>query len=377
MDLMSTQLEKNAREKAIASKPIVSATQDPIRLENAGLDERDGEIIAHGWLDIDAMGRLLVDPDYQREVMSVRQSRKGVARAVAEGVRLPDIMLGMRGSNYDAKGHSMLLRDRVYIVDGLQRIAALKAYAEKHPDEASSLRIGAEVRFSTTKESERELFINLNTSRIPVSPNVILRNMKSTKNPGILTIYGLSTADKNFALYNRVTWTQRMARGDLLTATILARVGRSLHIFNSSNPQAGAGSSRADTLVSALNDTVETIGMNTFRGNIAEFFDIVDACWGLRNIAYADKATQLRGNFLVTLARVFADHTNFWNPGTDELFVDAATKKKLAAFPLLDPEISRLAAAGSMTVPMLYGYIVDHLNKGRKSNRLRKRTENK
>src|ERR1700682_3863362 len=68
-----------------------------VRLLNAGLDERDGEIIAHGWLDLESMNLLRVD-DYQREVLSFNGSRKGSIReAIEEGVRLPDIMLGMRG----------------------------------------------------------------------------------------------------------------------------------------------------------------------------------------------------------------------------------------------------------------------------------------
>jgi hypothetical protein len=341
------------------------AAERTIRLLNAGLNERpDGEITAHGWLDLDSMRALRVD-DYQREVLGATSGRKSSLRsAVEKGANLPDIMIGMRGSNYDVRGQTMMLKDRCYIIDGLQRVAALLHYAEAHPDETKSLRIGAEVRFSTDKDKEKELFLVVNTSRIPVSPNVILRNMR-TDHQSVLTLYGLSKNDPKFALYGRISWNQRMARQELLSALTLVKVARTLHVSSGST-----GHGRAHEMTQTMDAICKDVGLATFRKNIVAFFDVIDECFGIRKIQYKEVSTQLKGNFLLTVARVFAMHSNFWKDGI--LFVDAPTRRKLAAFPLDEPNIARLAGAGNSAMPTLREMLVDHLNKGRKLNRLRR-----
>lgn len=355
------------------ARQLMSGISNPVQLHNAGLDERDGEIFAHGWLDIESMTRLKVDAEYQREVLEkLGRGQRKLNQAINEGARFPDIMVGMRGQNYDTKGHSMILLDPCFIVDGLQRVSALKVFAEQNPEAAKNLRIGAEVRFNTTRETEKKLFVDLNTSRVPVSANVILRNMRGSKNPAITTIYGLSSTDKDFPLFQRVTWTQRAARGDLLTALIVARAAHNLHGFVKGVSPKGTFE-RAAPIVSQLNVVASEIGLNVFRDNVKGFFSVVDEAWGLKNVEYTSAAPQLRGNFLMALARVMSDHADFWEK--NRLAVGLSTKRKLAAFPLQDPEISRLAGAGSLTLPILYNYLVDHLNKGKKLYRLRKREE--
>ena len=365
--LMSTQVDDPQLETRRWSGVAVDTSQHgTVRLLNAGLDERDGEVIAHGWLDLESMNLLRVD-DYQREVLSITGGKKGSLReAVEEGVRLPDIMLGMRGQRVSfPKGTSICsLLDKVYIVDGLQRVFALKSYAERFPDQSKHLRIGAEVRFGTDKETEKELFNKLNTCRTPVSPNVILRNMRD-KHPGVLTLYGLCHADKDFALYERVCWNQRMTRLELITATMLGRTAGSLHEIRRRTGD------RASVLAPGLDELAKKVGLNTFRTNVAEFFEVMDACFGIRTIEYNQSAAHLRGNFLVTLAKMFCGHANFWKG--DNLFVESDLKRKLKAFPVLDPEISRLCSAGSMAIPILENYLVEHMNKGKRNHRLRKR----
>ena len=341
------------------------AADRSVKLINAGLNERaDGEITAHGWLDIESMKALRVD-DYQREVMGATSGRKTSLRsAVEKGANLPDIMIGMRGERFDTKGQTMTLQDRCYIIDGLQRVAAMLHYADANPEEAKGLRIGAEVRFGTDKEKEKELFLVVNTSRIPVSPNVILRNLR-TDHQSILTLYGLSKNEPKFAFYGRISWNQRMARQELLTALILTKVARSLHSHSG-----GVGGERAHYLGSQLDEIAKEFTLSKFRKNIIEFFNVVDECFGIRSVQYREVSPQLKGNFLSTLARVFATHSNFWNDGS--LVVDAPTKRKLAAFPINDPGVIRLAGAGNTALPILYSMLVDHLNKGRKLNRLKR-----
>lgn len=344
---------------------VDTSQQGTVRLLNAGLDERDGEVIAHGWLDLESMNLLRVD-DYQREVLSITSGKRGTLRtAVEEGVRLPDIMLGMRGQRVSfPKGSSICnLLDKVYIVDGLQRVFALKSHAERFPEQAKHLRIGAEVRFGTDKEIERELFNKLNTCRTPVSPNVILRNLRD-KHPGVLTLYGLCHTDKDFALYERVCWNQRMTRQELITAMMLAKAARTLH-------NSGSRGERGSEIAGTLDTCAKNSGLHTFRTNVVEFFDVLDSCWGVRTIEYNQAATHLRGNFLLVLAKLFNMHYDFWKE--NNLFVESSLKRKLKTFPVLDPEISRLCSAGTMALPILSNYLLEHMNKGKRTGRLHKK----
>ena len=348
---------------------------DGIKLLSAGLDDRDGEIIAHGWLDIDSIKQLLVD-DYQREVLS-RQGRRGkIATAVSEGARLPDIMLGMRGENFSSQKDTMVLQDKVYIIDGLQRVSAMLQAAEEDPELLKKLRIGAEVRFSTSRAKERDLFLVLNGSRIPVSPNVILRNIRDS-NKAVLTLYGLSNTDPRFALRGKVQWDQRQTRGQLATALTLVKAGNSLHRhirgYGPRNSVKVGGTTGPIHLASALETKATNIGLAVFRHNMTELFDAIDKAWGIRNVEYTEMAAQLKSNFIMTLSRLFSDHDNFWDG--DKLSVETVLIKKLGTFPLQDPHMARLAASGSQTLPILYNYMRDHMNKGKRTNKLVPRKE--
>lgn len=345
-----------------------------VRLKNAGLQERNGEIVAHGWLDIASMDKLKVD-DYQREILAAAGNHKTpLQRAVGNGALLPDIVLGMRGQDYKTHGDNMTLLGKVYIVDGLQRVFALKAFAEANPDKADTIMIGAEVRFDTTRHTEMELFRALNMFRIPVSPNVILRNARH-KHPSVLTLYGLSMSDADSPLFKRVTWTQRMARGELFTATMIAKIARAVHLGANARSK-GRGKQKlkggADTgsrnLPLQLDGIAEKVTLRTYRQNIITFFELVDSCYGIANIEYRQTATQTKGNFLSVLARILASYENFWDG--NRLVVNAADRRKFATFPLRDPDVIRLAAAGNMAQQILEKLITDHFNKGKKSNRL-------
>lgn len=344
----------------VPQKPIV-------KLLNAALNEINGEIVAHGWLDIESMGALKVDT-YQREVLARTGGKKtALQSAVENGTNLPDIVLGMRGQKFSTHGNSMTLDDPVYIVDGLQRVFTLRSHSELHPEQAKDLRIGAEVRFGTSKDAEKELFHALNVLRTPMSPNVTLRNERE-KNKAVLTLYGLSMSDDTSPLFQRVQWNQRRNRGELITALILCRACTLMHRHLGGSEQTGL---RA--IAKAMDVRAEHTGLKVFRENINTFFELIDECWGLRKVEYRQTATQIRGNFLMSLARLLSDHENFWDK--NKLAIDKTTRRKLASFPLLDPEIGRLAAAGSTAMPILYNLVREHLNKGKRVNRLRSRKE--
>lgn len=348
-----------------------------VRLRQAGLTEVNGEIIAQGFVDIEAIGQLKV-ADYQREVLKGTGDRAHrlttLERAVDDGTRLPAIVLGMRGENFRSSGDDLLLNDPVYIVDGLQRTHAMQSSAERHPERAEGMMIGCEVRFGTSHETEKELFQTLNTKRTGMSPNVILRNARD-KNKAILTIYGLSTSDSTSPIYDRVQWGQRRTRGQLFTALAVVRTMDMLHRhtnYKTGRGVVGAGAHGGGhavaNMLSVIDRKSQAVGLKTFRENICEFFDVVDQSFGLRAIEYGELSPHLRTNFLIILARLLSDHEDFWDG--NQLNVSTTHKKKLASFAIDDPNIIRLCGGSNTTQPILYGLIKEHMNKGLKSRHL-------
>lgn len=357
---------------------------DEIKVLHGALDEReDGEIILRGVIDPSCLQYLRTD-DYQREVLRPVATTRGkpspIKIAVVKGVTLPDVELGMRGLRCDSRGGTYTLKDPVYIIDGLQRISTIRGYNELNPEAPSKTQVGAVIHFGTTKEYEKERFLALNTSRSPMSPNVILRNAREDHS-SILTLHGLCNNDKDFPLYGRVSWQQNAMRGQLLSALILARTALALHKHIPSATTkagkipavAGPGSSNVITISMALDNMAKTLGLRHFRDNVKTFFDVVDEVFGLRVIEYRELAVQTKGNFLITLASVMSAHNNFWDDAGTVLTVDADMKRRLKNFPLHDPAIERMAGGGGSVLPLLFNMMVDHLNKGRSRNRLQER----
>lgn len=335
----------------------------PVRLHNATLDEKHGEIVAHGYLDGDSIqpDRLHVD-FYQREIIEARYGhRSPLLKAVEKGpFRFPDVVLGMRGEHFatakNGKGESFNLQDPVFIIDGLQRISALRTFHADHP-ESEKVWIGAEVRFNTTPEMERELFTILNTKRKMMSPNVIIRNEK-VSNDGIATLYGLSTNDATFPLWQKVCWNQQMGRGELITALTLLKTSLYMHSYGIS----GFRNNR-EYLVEALTKVIKNIGLQNFRRNLQTFFGAVDEVWGIRGVKYQDRAVHLKGNFLFELAHMIDHYEDFWQG--HKLVITADQKRKLRTFPMNDPTVIRLSGAGQTAGALLQRHLIDHMNKNK------------
>jgi hypothetical protein len=334
-----------------------------VRLQNASLDEKtDGLIVAHGWLDLAALLELKVG-DYQREILEVHKSKgKGkIFQAIERKERLPDILLGMRGQRFTTRGAIFYLEDDVYIIDGLQRVSNLRKFATQYPERIGEIRIGAEVRFNTDRDSEKQLFTVLNVNRTAMSPNVILRNSRE-ESKGLLTLYGLSHNDPSFALYGKVCWNQKMGRNEMVTAMNYCKVPLMLH------REAANAPTSAMAVPTMLHNLSEDIGLQTLRDNTYRFFEVVDEIWGIKGVKFVDLTVHLRSNFMNTLARLFSRHENFWDE--KRLVVDAKQRQKLKSFPLDDPSVRKLAAAGSTASDLLYRLMVDHMNKGQKINHL-------
>ncbi|MEK7509785.1 MAG: hypothetical protein AAB605_03675 [Patescibacteria group bacterium] len=340
---------------------------NPIRILNGALDEEEGgEIVLRGRIAPESFIHLQVD-DYQREVAPL-SSQSSILGALTNGGTLPDIELGMRGQKFkeEADG-TFVLTDPVYIVDGLQRVSTVVHYLSGHPDAA--VRLGAKIYFDTDKPWERERFGILNGStRAKVSPNILLRNYRETSR-AILMLYGLSNTAKDFVLHDRVSWRQRMTRGELISALTFVKLVGILHSHKAAGIHA-----QLNMLVSALDRGVDLIGIQNVRENMKTFFDLIDECWGIKRVQYRESAIYMRGNFLYVLARLLSDHTDFWRqPDEKKLFIEAPLKRKIAQFPINDPEVVRLAGSSGKAREMIYLLLRDHINSGKRTKRLTSR----
>ena len=181
---------------------------------------------------------------------------------------------------------------------GLQRVSALRKVAADDPDLAKGLRIGAEVRFNTTRDSESDLFTVVNVNRKSMSPSVILRNERNNHN-SIATLYGLSMHDKNFAMVGKVCWDQQMHRGELMTALSFAKIAVTLHRHTGPGGRHLSSTAKFGAVLDGLSSAV---GLQHFRANLTTFYDAVDAIWGLRGIKFTDRATHTRTTFLIQVA---------------------------------------------------------------------------
>lgn len=340
-----------------------------IRILKPSLDEflRDGSkvIILRGIIDPQCLSGIRAAP-YQREVMRGTKQKE-----LIEAVRLsavPDVELGVRGKNFVSEGQGddevAVIRHDVYMIDGLQRISAGVALIMMDPKQAP--RIGATIHLDTTEEWERERFKVLNQQRTRVSPNVLLRNDREV-NAAIGLVFNLTQNDEGFVLHRRVQWGQLRARGEMITALNVIRLAGILH----SNFSKGGRGNNIPELVTpgaGIEGVMTAAGKVNFRENIRYFFDLIDECWGVKRVTFVDRCTHMKGGFLVALAELLLRHKEFWKES--RLFVDKPTRKKLARFNTSDPEVVRLAGANGKASVALYVMLLDHVNSGRRSNRL-------
>ncbi len=98
--------------------------QQEIRIVAAALDEWEGgKIILRGVIDPASLRYLQVAP-YQREILP-ESKIKDLANVMVKGDSLPDIEVGLRGQDFQTMPDgTMLLKNAVYIIDGLQRTTA-------------------------------------------------------------------------------------------------------------------------------------------------------------------------------------------------------------------------------------------------------------
>lgn len=332
-----------------------------VKVINGALDEVGEEIVLRGVIDPTSLAHLQT-ANYQREVLPLARIND-LVEAYKNGSRPPDIELGMRGQHVIERGEAFYLQDPVFIVDGLQRVSAglhlMQSGAPERPH------LGATIHFGTTEEWERARFRVLNQERTKLSPNILLRNLQHDVE-AVDMLHRLSQ-DKSFVLAGRVCWNQRMARGELITAMTYLKVVGQLHshmgatLYNDTN-----------RLSTGVDKVMANVGKGIMRDNVKVFFDLVDECWGIKRVTFKEGAVYMRSTFLMMLARVLSQHTDFWKD--DRLFVEAHLKRKLAQFPVNDPQVVNLASAAGTSRNILYMLMVEHINSGKRTRRLRPRS---
>lgn len=350
-----------------------------IKVVNGALEEgADGSIVLRGTLSMETLRNLKVDT-YQREVLaktgagSIKATQ--LKKSVEQGAHLPDVVLGMRGQGFTSSGNTFVLKDPTYIVDGLQRVSAiLSCLDNQNSDPISTSQriapIGAMIHFKTTEDWENDRFNALNAFRTAVSPNILLRNIRA-KHPSLKALYQLCTEDANFPLYKRVTWTQRKGADELISAATLMRAAVFIHrhvIDETASVQrankAGGAGEKASRIPAVLDRVVSAIGATQFKKNITYFFSLIDSFWGIRTIKYGEAQGHLKGNFLAVLGGFISRNEVLWDSRRRAIDIDKRTLLRIKSFPVQDAEIRRLSAAGTMVLPTLNEYLMNHMNKG-------------
>lgn len=337
----------------------MSATNDCVRLTKCALDATpSGDIVLRGVLDPKTIHCIKVD-DYQREVLPL-SSLSNIANALKNGRQVPDVTIGMRGGDYVERDGVFTLKDEVYVIDGLQRLSSathvMRTGGNLDPH------LGAIVYFNTTRNTENELFRILNTSQTKLAPSVLIRGVKET-NVAIEMMFNLCF-DKSFAMSGKICWQQRMKRGELITAMQLLRVTNILH--SSFGPTLAT---RWDEACRGAERIMKTVGRTTMRENIKTYFEVLDSGFGIRSLSFKEGATHLRSGFMQALALMLAHHKNFWD-GSRKLVIAADNRRKLSNFPMNDPNVQKLATSNQKGQMLLYRFLVDHMNSGKRTHRL-------
>lgn len=329
-----------------------------VKVFNGALDDFNGNIALRGVIDPGSFLDLKIG-DYQREEARLSTINKYM-KALENHERLPDIEIGIRGSGFREREGAFYINHDCYIIDGQQRLASARRYLAGGLDR--EVRIGALLHFGTTEKWEMARFEKLNADRLKVSVNVLIRN--TTDSPVVKTLLSMTKNDKEFVLREKVSWNQNMARGELMPVFMLMKVIGVLHAHF------GPGMSTNRTeLVKSMDKTFGVVGVNIWRANIRSFYDVIDQAFGIKTIAYRDMSPHIRGTFMFTLAKVFADHQTFWDGA--RLEVARHDIEKLRSFPINDPGILALIGGGGSKVhPLLYMRLIQHMNSGRRTRRI-------
>ncbi len=332
-----------------------------ITLTAASLDEFEGSMVLRGVIAPGSFDHLQVAP-YQREILP-DSKLKDLAQAMINNERLPDIELGMRGQDFEQTDTTtVVLKNPTFIIDGLQRVSAGRRVIDNR---LAVPHLGCVVHIDTTEVWERDRFRKLNMNRTKLSTSIVLRNMQG-ESPAVDALYHFSEVERTSPMYGRVCWQQRMCGPQFITALQLLKTAGFI------NARFGPGRSvSAEDLAKSLDKTIATMGDKAFIGNLRKFYSLIDECFTIRKRTIRSGATCLRTTFVRALAYLLVEHQDFWQG--NELTVPRALLKKIGAFNINDPEVSRLAGSSGQAWHVLAQMLIEHVNSGKRAeNRLKR-----
>jgi hypothetical protein len=268
-------------------------------------DSETNEIVLRGTIDPSTLKYIHLDW-YQREQGFSPRHINNIMSGLFTNGRVADLTLGMRGHRVQTRGASYILQDKVYCIDGGQRLRAMAMALHERP--SLKLSVGAKIHFGTTEQSENEMFCKLGTSQIRIAASVLLRDMKKIS-PAANVLLSLNR-DPAFALNERVAWDQTKRRSELITGFMLARVAGALHAHKGS----ALHSTTVNDLVIGLDNLVTIIGEDNLRLNVIRFFDTIDRCWNIRNLSghRDEERPHLNLLFLMTICSLMSRYPEFW-----------------------------------------------------------------
>jgi len=337
-----------------------------VKVVRAYLDDTGNGTVIRGAIDIDSLKALEVG-SYQREVQPVTTLQK-IKRGYAQGV-VPDIFLSMRGTKV-RRGQNdgeFFLLDPTFIVDGLQRVTAAIQIVND-PTATTRPNVGAEVHLGRDEAWEREMFRILNLERTRLSSNVIIRNAAEdcSSASALLKLAG----ERDFALRDRICFGQNMRREHLITAVTYLKIAGTLH------SRFGASlSSDVLAIVGGLDRIVDGqagkdgIGERAFRENVRTFFNVIRDVWGLSQITVRETCPYIKYGFLHMLSLFITRMPQLWDDDKKRFRIERDVLKKMEQFPLNDPTVRDLCSASGQAEKVLYQMFLEHMNRGRRTNR--------
>lgn len=301
-----------------------------VRIMSASLEEHEetGHIIVRGVLDQETL-KFINMAWYQREAGFSSTHINEIIAAYFSGCKVADITLGMRGQRCtSSKDGTYKMNDKCYCIDGGQRLYAAALAVKARPD--VKICLGAKCFVGTTEEFENELFCQLGTTQVRISPSVLLRNRKKKSEAAKILVEMNKNPD--FALKDRIAWDQTKTRHELLAGYTFARIIGALHCH-----KGGAlKSSKVFDLLAGFDNLLAKIGQENLERNIIRFFDAIDKCWTVRQLSGGrESRPHLKPLFLITLGRLFSGYPEFWDgKQRDEFYITDRHLRRLKNFKL-------------------------------------------
>lgn len=283
-----------------------------ITILNAAIEQHEefDQVIIRGTIEQSCLTSLKVDKSYQREGGFSDKEIKELVDLYVAKKKVPDIVLGIRGTRYRTSGSTITIHDPVYIIDGVQRMFAVKVVLRSRPD--LPIQIGCKIFVNTTSAIENEMFCAMNTGQQRVSASVLVRN-KYDVSPASKAMVDLNKSP-DFALRARIGWDQKLRAGHSLQGFGLCRIAGALHSYIG-----GSQTGRAYDLLERLDRVASKIDAEVMHDNVVKYFDVIERAWGVEKLPKLE--------LMCMLARVFASYDSFWDG--EEFFMPTSYAKHL------------------------------------------------